>query len=229
MKQRITYANVMSTIAMFAALTTGGAYAAVTLKANSVTSRHIRNGQVVLADLHPTLRKKLAGTTSKPPVGTAPVAWTDRGLLSPGAVLAECTQAAGCSTDQTTNAITGLDVSAPTLPSGGQPGGKGVKFRLTGTITNEGTGVIRRPHLSIYFGKTSAVAIDANYRYLQCMLDDQTGGGIQPGQTLTIEAKWCPDFTRTVADRYMRLQVVAHSASGPALLRSNLKLEYSAG
>ena len=47
---RLTYANVMATVAVFIALG-GTSYAAITLKKNSVRSTHIRNGQVKSADL----------------------------------------------------------------------------------------------------------------------------------------------------------------------------------
>lgn len=47
---RLTYANVMSTAAVFLALS-GGAYAAVSLSRNSVRSAHIAPGQVKAADI----------------------------------------------------------------------------------------------------------------------------------------------------------------------------------
>lgn len=49
-RARLTYANVMATIAVFLALG-AGAYAATHLSKNSVTSRAIRNGQVKRMDL----------------------------------------------------------------------------------------------------------------------------------------------------------------------------------
>jgi hypothetical protein len=45
-RPHLTYANVMSTIAVFAVLAGGGAYAASKLKKNSVTTSKIRNGAV---------------------------------------------------------------------------------------------------------------------------------------------------------------------------------------
>jgi hypothetical protein len=50
LSSRLTYANVMATIAVFVALG-GSGYAAVRLSKNSVTSRTIKNGQVKTADL----------------------------------------------------------------------------------------------------------------------------------------------------------------------------------
>lgn len=210
---KFSYANVMSTIAMFAAVTTGTGYAAAQLGANSVRTTHIKNGQVTLSDLHPSVRKKLTNAAASKPTGTVgvPTRWTDRGVLTPGAQLL------------------GFDQTVPALPNAGRPGGKGMKWRLTGTITNNGPDVIDRPHLSVYFGQSSTVSENANYRYLQCMLDDQTGGGIKPGQTLTIEPKWCPDMNRATADRYMRVTVNAGRSSASSSLISNLKLEYAAG
>lgn len=212
MKPRPTYANVMSTIAMFAALTTGGAYAAVTLKANSVTSRHIENGQVALVDLAPAVRKKLNATTGTTPTGTVPATWTDRSVFTPGMQLI------------------GLDKTISALPNGGQPTGRGMKWRLTGTITNNGPDVVSRPQLSGYFQNDADIPEDGNYRALLCVLDDQTGGGIQPGQTLTIEPKWCPDIgSHNTVGRYMRLKVDMGRSSAQSSLVSYLKLEYAAG
>jgi hypothetical protein len=54
--KRLSYANVMATIAAFAALATGGAYAsgligATDIKDNAIRSRHIKAGQVKTPDL----------------------------------------------------------------------------------------------------------------------------------------------------------------------------------
>jgi hypothetical protein len=49
-RDRLTYANVTATIALFVALS-GGAYAALNLPRNSVESKHIVNGQVKAADV----------------------------------------------------------------------------------------------------------------------------------------------------------------------------------
>jgi hypothetical protein len=49
-RTHLTYANVMSTLAVFVALG-GSSYAAVQLSRNSVRSTHIKNGQVKSADL----------------------------------------------------------------------------------------------------------------------------------------------------------------------------------
>jgi hypothetical protein len=59
-KSRLTYANVMATIAVFAVLG-GGAYAAFHLPKNSVKSRHIKNGQVKKQDLAKPQPFKSAG------------------------------------------------------------------------------------------------------------------------------------------------------------------------
>ena len=55
-RERLTYANVMSTIAVFGVLAGGGAYAASKIgsgdiKRNAVRSKHIKNGEVKRADL----------------------------------------------------------------------------------------------------------------------------------------------------------------------------------
>ncbi len=83
-RPRLTYANVMSTIAVFLAASTGGAYAAqqIVLKKNQVRSVHIKNGQVTLADLHPTVRKRL--TAPPKPVSTT---WTNTTVIRTGDIL----------------------------------------------------------------------------------------------------------------------------------------------
>lgn len=47
MRRRLTYANVMSTIAVFLVVAGGGAYAASKLKNNSVSTKKLRDGAVV--------------------------------------------------------------------------------------------------------------------------------------------------------------------------------------
>lgn len=51
LRERLTYANVMATVAVFLALG-GGAYAAVRLPRNSVGQKQIRNGAVGRSELH---------------------------------------------------------------------------------------------------------------------------------------------------------------------------------
>jgi hypothetical protein len=50
LRPHLTYANVVSSICLFVVLS-GSAYATVTLSKDSVTSRHIKNGQVMRADI----------------------------------------------------------------------------------------------------------------------------------------------------------------------------------
>lgn len=71
-RRRLTYANVVATLALFAALTTGGAYAASQLSKNSVgpkqlrkgavTSRAVKNGGVATRDLSAAVRRRLVTT-----------------------------------------------------------------------------------------------------------------------------------------------------------------------
>lgn len=89
---KLTYANVTSTIALFAALTTGTTYAAQTLARDSVRSPQIRNGSVLLADLHPSVRSKLGVKAPQTATGgvltgnlLARNVWADTGALKPGA------------------------------------------------------------------------------------------------------------------------------------------------
>jgi hypothetical protein len=60
LRRRLTYANVMATLAVFLALG-GGAYALTKLDRNSVRSRHIVNGQVKARDLVNPAAVKSAG------------------------------------------------------------------------------------------------------------------------------------------------------------------------
>lgn len=57
---RLTYANVMATIAIFVALG-GASYAALSLPANSVGTRQLKRGSVTPSKLARTTLKKLAG------------------------------------------------------------------------------------------------------------------------------------------------------------------------
>lgn len=73
-KGKITYANVMSTLAVFIALG-GVSFAAVKLPASSVGTRQLRDGSVTLAKLSPSAVKGLRGKQGPPgPPGPAGVA-----------------------------------------------------------------------------------------------------------------------------------------------------------
>src|SRR5438132_7945776 len=61
-RQHLSYANVMATLAVFLALG-GGAYAAFHLPRNSVRSRNIVNGQVKRADVSSALGYKCPSRT----------------------------------------------------------------------------------------------------------------------------------------------------------------------
>jgi hypothetical protein len=77
--RRLTYANVMATVAVFVALG-GTGYAAITLPKNSVKSKQIKNGQVKGADLAAN-----AVTTKKVKDGTLLAADFKAGQLPAGA------------------------------------------------------------------------------------------------------------------------------------------------
>ncbi len=104
---RLSYSNVASTLALFIAVSTGGAFAASSInggqlvnrsvtnskvKANSLTTGEIRNGTIQEADLSPAVRKKLGGDK---PAGAGPVKYpkvvggkclgTGSGILGPNA------------------------------------------------------------------------------------------------------------------------------------------------
>jgi hypothetical protein len=63
LRGKLTYANVMATVAAFLAFG-GGAYAAFHLPKNSVRSTNIVNGQVRLKDLAPSARPSTTTTTT---------------------------------------------------------------------------------------------------------------------------------------------------------------------
>jgi hypothetical protein len=67
-RARMTYANVMATIAIFLVLG-GGAYAAFHLPRNSVRSKNIVNKQVKRADLKPAEPFHRVGATGQPQLG----------------------------------------------------------------------------------------------------------------------------------------------------------------
>lgn len=126
---KATYANVTSTIALFAALTTGTGYAANVIARDSVRSAHVKNGQITMADLHPTVRANLrrattgGGSTPSPDAGglLPHGQWADTGAL-----------------------VSSLWTASPrtdgrrTLTRIGTTGN--VEFRLVGSITKDATG-----------------------------------------------------------------------------------------
>jgi hypothetical protein len=66
--ERLSYANVMATIAVFGVLAGGGAYAASTIgpgdiKKNAVRSKHIKTGEVKRPDLAKDLKPRFASVT----------------------------------------------------------------------------------------------------------------------------------------------------------------------
>jgi len=61
-KTRLTYANVVATLALFLALG-GVSYAAVAIPNNSVGSAQIKDGQVMATDISPGTRNALKGQT----------------------------------------------------------------------------------------------------------------------------------------------------------------------
>ena len=60
LRQRLTYANVIATLALFIALG-GGAYAATQLPRNSVGAKQIKKGAVTPAKFSPSARSTLKG------------------------------------------------------------------------------------------------------------------------------------------------------------------------
>lgn len=107
----LTYANVMATIAVFLSLA-GTSYAAVVLASNSVRSTHIRNGNVLGADLATN-----AVTSIKVKNGSLLAADFKAGQLPAGAQGAQGPQgpqgAAGANGNNGANGINGVDATAP--------------------------------------------------------------------------------------------------------------------
>ena len=119
---KFTYANVMSTIAMFAAVTTGGSYAATQLGANTVGTTQIKNGSVQAADLAPSIRKGVAAA----PAAAKPSGWTQTRVGFAGTAW-KCTDASSCAASQARDNNIGfqkLDI-----------GSQYTRLRITGTLT----------------------------------------------------------------------------------------------
>jgi hypothetical protein len=70
-RSSLTYANVVASIAMFAAFG-GSSYAAVKLSKDSVRSSHIKDGQVKAVDLAPAVNQQLNGRPGAPGANGAP-------------------------------------------------------------------------------------------------------------------------------------------------------------
>jgi hypothetical protein len=193
---KVTYANVMSTIAVFLAASTGGAYAAqqVVLKRDQVRSVHIKNGQVTLADLHPTVRKRLAapsgtggGGTNRPAAGS----WV-------------------------LGAQVGSYLSQQPIPmprvSNGHTGGKPTLVRLRGTVTNVGTAPLESWLVQIRMKNGNQ--IDCSMRWP----DHGTAPALQPGQTHNLNH--CGQFGDI---RLADLEGAAITGSG---MNADLRIEY---
>ena len=84
-RERLSYANVMATVAVFGVLAGGGAYAASKIgpkdiAKNAVRSKHIKNGQVRAADLARQERFHVVGTPGEPQFfdgGEGDCVWTN--------------------------------------------------------------------------------------------------------------------------------------------------------
>ncbi len=82
LQSRLTYANVMASLAMFFVLG-GGAYAATSLPKNSVGTQELKPGSITLAKLSASAKKGLKGAPGVPGPQGAPGAPGARG--APGA------------------------------------------------------------------------------------------------------------------------------------------------
>ena len=133
LKRRLTYANVMSTIAVMFAVGGSSAYAVTHLRANSVTSKTIKNGQVKSADLSRkavTNRSIAVGAVSGDKlaagaVGSASIATGAVGAanIANGAVGAGKLAAASVSGDReiADESVSGVDVRENSLEFGCSP------------------------------------------------------------------------------------------------------------
>lgn len=221
---KFTYANIMSTIAMFAAVTTGTSYAAATLAKDSVRTAQIKNGQVTLADLHPTVKKRLGvatkpggGGTQKPTGGTArPGAWANAGVTPTGA-WTPCTASCGEGTMGGYHA--GPHVEATPLNLGNA---KTMNARWTGSLTNTGPKVAHATIL-LYTGNSTSLPSSKGYAAL-CATPF---AGIAPGQTLQASEMQCSPRNTLGAYRYARTRVdlLADDNTAPTGLTSTITLE----
>lgn len=213
---KLTYANVMSTLAMFAATTTGAGYAAAQLGANSVNSRHIRNGQVTAADLHPSVRRALRQ------VATTPVPAPATSIAIPE-LLFFC---ANLDCPDTGGSKAGFNGDyAPTLPASGN-----TTFALSGTVTNAGNAAVGLS-ARIYSGTTLEAAQNPNSYVAICDLLE-SGGDLAPGASRAVT---CTSQTIPVANaKHLRVQFTGEGLvinSTPNLaerITGNLRLEVKA-
>lgn len=107
---RLTYANVVATLALFIALG-GVSYAAVKLPANSVGSKQLKNNAVTLKKISPKTRKALTGQAGA--TGAAGAQGSKGETGAPGADGANGTDG----TDGTDGAVGATGATGPTGPS----------------------------------------------------------------------------------------------------------------
>jgi hypothetical protein len=144
LNSHLSYANVIATVALFAALG-GGAYAATELSKNSVRSKHIKNGQVKRADL-----AKNAVNSAKVRDGALLAADFKAGQLPQGAQGAQGPQGTpGQSGPQGETGAQGpagqqgaQGVAGP-FPDGDMPSGKTVRgtYSIRENLTSASTGI----------------------------------------------------------------------------------------
>lgn len=216
---KFTYANVMSTIAMIAALTTGTSYAATKLGPNSVRSYNIKNGQVTMADLHPSVRAKLDRTTygggSTTTTGTS---WTDAKMFASTDAMFNCSNADCPALNSSKDGYIGR----VNLGSNAT-----YEFRLTGSVRNGGN--IPMSANVIVNTASTAAALDAlpMTKVIHCS-SDQYGNGLSvaPGATVTLT---CPVGAATGQYVKARFFAVSKASPDPASSSGNftgsLKLE----
>src|ERR671914_2337399 len=128
LRSRLTYANVMSTLALFVAVSTGGAYAA-----NTIFSSDIVDGEVKTPDL-------ANAAVSGPKLKTGAVT-TDR--IAGGAVTTDRVKDNNLGgRDVLDNSLKGADIDESTLTNigGGGPAGGGFTRRKPQTQLPPGTG-----------------------------------------------------------------------------------------
>lgn len=219
---KLTYANVMSTLAMLAATTTGTSYAAAQLGANSVGSPQIRNGQVKLADLAPSVRRQLAAPAAGGGTAGAKLSTAWRAIPAfNGTEFYECA-AALCPTPGVTANGYGNRL-ALSFPVSGT-----VQFRLTGSVTHSGNFPLGY-YIKVDTASTYA-GLDAETEGKVVFCNSDNVGGLPVGTTKAIS---CGIGEMDAArSKFVRVQVVgvgrtsaSPDGSSTGKLTGSIKLE----
>lgn len=239
---KITYANVMSTIAMFVSVSAGTSYAAQRLAQNSVDARAIRTGAVGYSELAPSVRKKLngnrngwcngvgnphpcdgtqdgtqndgqTGSTGTGTGSTGTQTWRDLGMFVPGNSLYSC-RTLGCpGLNRWADGHVGR-IDRRTLFAGHGT----TRLRFAGLVTNTGN-----LPLSVQIrvtGSSTLAGIDSAITGQSIITCGSGYNGfdspiIQPGQSYDLSKCASTDILPTADMQYLRADVGVVSGANP--------------